>query len=71
MKQPIAIITVSNNISVHILAMEHGIEDKVKFNWNGGRTCTAKMRYEADGRAYFKSGKFKLYFDEAVFISTN
>lgn len=71
MKQPIAIITVANNVSVHVLEIEHGIEDKVKFNWNGGRTCTAKIRYEADGKSYFKSGQHKLYFHEAVFITSN
>jgi len=73
-KKSIAILELTNFSGIKILGIEYGINDKVKFCYTDdekgdGRTITAKIRYDDEGKSYFISYGHRYDIDE--FIRTN
>lgn len=64
MENVVGSYVVSNNTSVNIYGVLHGVEDKVVFSWNSGRKCSAKIRYDSNGEPYFMTRNMKIYFNE-------
>jgi len=67
-KKSIATLGLTNFSGIKILGIEYGINDKVKFCYTDdkgdGRTVTAKIRYDDEGKSYFISGRHCYYIDE-------
>ena len=61
---------VATNVCIIIYDVIYDIEDKIKFSWDFcGRvqkTRYSKIRYEKEGRSYFKSYNRKIYLDECM-----
>ena len=61
---------VATNVCIIIYDVIYDIEDKIKFSWNicdkVKKTRYPKIRYEKEGRSYFKSYNRKIYLDECM-----
>ncbi len=61
---------VNAGIEIVIYDVIYDIEDKIKFSWNiqgkVKKTRYSKIRYEKEGRSYFKSYNLKIYLDEVI-----
>ena len=61
---------VAADVLVVIYDVIYGIDDKIKFSWNVygkvKKTRYSKIRYEKEGRSYFKSYNLKIYLDECI-----
>ena len=61
---------VNASIKIVIYDVIYDIEDKIKFSWDiCGKVKKArysKIRYEKEGRSYFKSYNHKIYLDECM-----
>ena len=56
--------------SIVIYDVVHDIDDKIKFAWNicgkVKKVHYSKVRYEKEGRSYFKTYNKKIYIDECL-----
>ena len=61
---------VTANVCIIICDVIYDIDDKIKFSWSicgkVKKTRYSKIRYEKEGRSYFKSYNFKIYLDECI-----
>ena len=61
---------VTADVCIIIYDVIYDIEDKIKFSWNiRGKVKKAKyskIRYDKEGRSYFKSYNRKIYLDECM-----
>ncbi len=71
----IATISISNCACIIIEEILHDIDDFVCFRYSvvdedkPKRISKCKVRYSADGRAYFVSGRQRYFLDEAIRVS--
>lgn len=67
-KKYVAVLPITNYITLGIEGMSPGFSQKVKFSWsNAGvqdRSHTAKLLVDKNGRVYFNSYKVPYYLDE-------
>ena len=56
--------------SIEIINIEYDVNDSVVFRWNHGgelsRLHKSRIRYNKDGRAYFRTYNLKIALDECV-----
>ena len=66
----IAIYSVSADVGIEIINIIYDIDDKIQFTWNvcgiRKKQRCSKIRYDADGKAYFNSCGRKIYLDECI-----
>ncbi|AYP68769.1 hypothetical protein BpsS36_00063 [Bacillus phage vB_BpsS-36] len=61
----IAVYVLSNNSSVNVYRVEHGIDDEVLAGLSGTAPEWCKVEYD-DDRAFFKVGELTVYLDECM-----
>ena len=61
---------VTADVCIIIYDVIYDIDDKIKFSWNicgkVKKIRYSKIRYEKEGRSYFKSYNLKIYLDECM-----
>ncbi len=71
----IATISISNCACIIVEEILHDIDDFVCFRYSvvdaekPTRISKSKVRYSADGRTYFVSGRQRYFLDEAIRVS--
>lgn len=64
--EPLAVIVISNNMAL-VITEVNDTEETVSSYFGGDKYAVkSKLRFDDNGRAYFKRGGAKYYLDEAI-----
>ena len=67
MLKTVATYVICNNLSINIIDIEYGIEDKILWKWsNSDKLHKTKIYNSRKGRYYFLVDKIRYYLDEFI-----